>query len=118
MLVKMPFPKYFLRDSVFGSFITSLIGLIPNCGSSIMITELYLNGAISFGSLIGGLLTGSGVGLFGFVPCQSRYERKRIDFRTCVWPRSILWFYDKFTCNHCLNLFNFKNNWYNEHESQ
>lgn len=55
--------KVFLKDSVFGSFITSLIGLIPNCGSSIMITELYLNGAISFGSLIGGLLTGSGVGL-------------------------------------------------------
>lgn len=53
----------FLKDSIFGSFITSLIGLIPNCGASIMITELYLSGAISFGALIGGLLTGSGVGI-------------------------------------------------------
>lgn len=55
--------QLFLKDSVLGSFITSLIGLIPNCGASIMITELYLSGAISFGSLIGGLLTGSGVGI-------------------------------------------------------
>lgn len=55
--------KIFLKDSIFGSFITSLIGLIPNCGASIMITELYLSNSITFGSLIGGLLTGSGVAL-------------------------------------------------------
>ncbi len=53
----------FLKDSLFAPFITSLIGLIPNCGASIMITELYLKEAISFGSMIGGLLTGSGVAL-------------------------------------------------------
>lgn len=55
--------KIFLKDSIFGSFITSLIGLIPNCGASIMITELYLSNSITFSSLIGGLLTGSGVAL-------------------------------------------------------
>ncbi len=53
----------FLKGSVFGPFVTCLIGLIPNCGASVMITELYLNGAVSFGSLIGGLLTGSGVAI-------------------------------------------------------
>jgi hypothetical protein len=55
--------KIFLRQSVLGPFIASLIGLIPNCGASIAITELYLNSALSFGSMMSGLLTGSGVAL-------------------------------------------------------
>ena len=42
---------------------SSLIGLIPNCGASIILTELYLNHILSFSSLIAGLLTGSGVAL-------------------------------------------------------
>ena len=55
--------KLFLKESFFGPFVSSLVGLIPNCGASVMITELYLNEAITFGSCIAGLLTGSGVGL-------------------------------------------------------
>lgn len=55
--------KIFLKDSPFGPFITSLIGLIPSCGSSIMLTELYLKGAISLSSVISGLLTGSGIAI-------------------------------------------------------
>ena len=43
--------------------IISLIGLIPNCGASVMITTLYLKKIISFGALISGLLTGSGVAI-------------------------------------------------------
>lgn len=53
----------FLKDSFFSPFISSLVGLIPNCASSVAITELYLNGAITFGSTMAGLLTGSGVGI-------------------------------------------------------
>ncbi len=44
-------------------FLSSLMGLIPNCGASIVITELYINNVLSLGSTVGGLLTGSGVGL-------------------------------------------------------
>ena len=55
--------KLLLKNSIFGPFITSLIGLIPNCGSSIILTELYVNNAIDLSSLISGLLTGSGTAL-------------------------------------------------------
>lgn len=55
--------KILLKDSIISPFITCLIGLIPNCGSSIILTELYLNSAISFSSFISGLLTGSGTAL-------------------------------------------------------
>lgn len=55
--------KILLKDSIISPFITCLIGLIPNCGSSIILTELYLNSAISFSSFIAGLLTGSGTAL-------------------------------------------------------
>lgn len=55
--------KLFLKNSIFSSFVSSLIGLIPNCGASVVITELYLNNTITFGSCIAGLLTGSGVAI-------------------------------------------------------
>ncbi len=55
--------KIFLNGSVLAPFISSLIGLIPNCGASIMITELYLNNVLSFGSMLSGLLTGSGIAI-------------------------------------------------------
>ena len=55
--------KVLLKDTFFSPFISSLIGLIPNCASSVIITELFLNNTISFASCIAGLLTGSGVAL-------------------------------------------------------
>lgn len=55
--------KIFLKDSLIAPFITSLIGFIPTCGSSIMLTQLYLKGAISLGAAISGLLTSSGVAI-------------------------------------------------------
>ena len=46
-----------------GEMIAALIGLIPNCASSVIITELYLGGAISAGAMISGLLVNAGVGI-------------------------------------------------------
>lgn len=51
------------NNKIISPIITSIIGLIPNCASSILITELYIEKIISFGSCISGLLTGSGLGL-------------------------------------------------------
>ena len=55
--------KLFLKNNFFSPFISSMIGLIPNCGASVVLTELYLKGVISFAACISGLLTGSGVAL-------------------------------------------------------
>lgn len=52
-----------LNHNILGYFISSLIGLIPNCAASIIITEVYLNKLISIGTLIAGLLTGAGLGI-------------------------------------------------------
>ena len=52
-----------LSKNVFTYFIASLVGLIPNCASSVIITEMYLSSFITVGTMLSGLLTGSGLGI-------------------------------------------------------
>lgn len=55
--------SWILNKPIIGPIISSLIGLIPNCAASVIITNMYLEGVISLGSMIAGLLTGAGIGL-------------------------------------------------------
>ena len=48
---------------VLGPVLTGVVGLIPNCASSVAITQRYLEGVLNAGSMMSGLLVGSGVGL-------------------------------------------------------
>ena len=43
--------------------VAALLGLVPNCVASVLLTQLYIEGVITFGSLFGGLCAGAGVGL-------------------------------------------------------
>ena len=51
-----------LDKPILGLFVAALVGMIPNCASSVILTQLYLGGVLSAGALMAGLLSGSGVG--------------------------------------------------------
>lgn len=54
----------FLQYSpILGPIIAGIIGLIPNCAASVILTQLYLENVITSATLISGLLVGAGVGL-------------------------------------------------------
>lgn len=52
-----------LNRPIVGAMLAGLVGMIPNCAASVIVTQLYLGGVLSAGAMLSGLLSGTGVGL-------------------------------------------------------
>ncbi|HOE69112.1 MAG TPA: putative manganese transporter [Candidatus Omnitrophota bacterium] len=71
--------KLFFSGTPFQPLLAVLVGLIPNCAASVAIAEVYLKGAITFGSTIAGLCASAGLGILVlFKELKDRRETFRI----------------------------------------
>ena len=60
---------------IVGSLLTGLVGLIPNCASSVFITTAYLEGTIAFGSCVAGLCANAGLGFVVLLRNTQKWKR-------------------------------------------
>ncbi len=68
-----------LNRPFLGPVLAGVVGLIPNCASSVAITQLYLEGALGLGAMLAGLLVNAGVGLLVlFKVNQNRKENLKV----------------------------------------
>lgn len=65
-----------LNQSLLQPLAAALFGFIPNCAASVLLTSLFMNHALSFGSLIAGLVTNAGMGFI--VLLKSESDKKMI----------------------------------------
>ncbi len=54
---------WILDRPVLGNVLAALVGLVPNCASSILLTTLYLDGILPVGAMLSGLLVNAGIGI-------------------------------------------------------
>ena len=59
-------------------FITAAIGLIPNCASSVIITQTYIDGFMTFGSCVAGLCANAGLGFVVLLKNGKKLKRNLI----------------------------------------
>lgn len=71
--------NFILNKPVLGPVLAGIIGLIPNCAASVVITQMFLDGLMSFGTMMAGLLVGAGVGILVLLRVnEDRAESLRI----------------------------------------
>ena len=75
---------------VLGVFLAGIIGLIPNCAASVMITELYLRGLLGAGQMMAGLLVGAGVGLLVLFR-TNRHMRDNLSLMGILYLSGVFW---------------------------
>ena len=74
-----------------GEAMAALIGLIPNCAPSVIITELYLDGMLSAGAMMSGLLVSAGVGLLVLFRMNRHRLKENIMVVGTLYVTSVCW---------------------------
>ena len=72
-----------------GVLLAGLVGLIPNCAASVMLTEFYLKGVLGPGQMMAGLLVSAGVGLL--VLFRTHRIVKNIQIMAVLYLTGVFW---------------------------
>lgn len=75
---------------VLGPLLAGIVGLVPNCASSVVITQMFLGGMISFGTMISGLLVGAGVGLLILFRVNKRWK-ENLSILCILYVSGVVW---------------------------
>ena len=76
---------------VIGELIAGLIGLVPNCASSVVITQLYLEQVIGAGPMMAGLLINAGVGILVLCRMNRRRVKQNLGIIAYVYLAGVAW---------------------------
>lgn len=76
---------------VVGEVIAGLVGMIPNCAASVLVTELYVEGVIGAGPMMTGLLAGAGVGILVLCRMNKRHPKQTAGILLFVYLVSVFW---------------------------
>ena len=77
------FIAFMHRNRFVQPFISCAIGLIPNCASSVVLTEAFLGGGIAFGSFVAGLCANAGMGFVVLFRNVRKWKRNLLLFAFC-----------------------------------
>ena len=77
------FAKFMKRNRFLQPVVSCAVGLIPNCASSVVITESFLSGAITFGSCLAGLCANAGMGFVVLLRNGRKWKRNVMMIFVC-----------------------------------
>lgn len=77
------FKNFIQMNKYLTPLFSSIIGLIPNCASSLLISELFVEGSLSFGALLSGLLVNAGLGMMVLLKNKSSAKSVLIILGVC-----------------------------------
>lgn len=80
----------FSNVPVLGQMIAAVVGLIPNCASSVIITQLYVKGVISSGMMMSGLLVNAGVGTLVLIRLNRNFKQN-MGIIGAIYGFGVLW---------------------------
>lgn len=83
--------KVFSDVPLLGEAAAAAVGLIPNCAASVIITELYLQGMLSAGAMMSGLLVSAGVGLVVLFRMNRHRLAENVKLASILYVSGFLW---------------------------
>lgn len=72
--------RILLKGSWAQPFLTALFGFVPNCATSVFLTDLYMKGTLSFGAMLAGLSSGAGLGWIALIRAHWSNSRRDVFF--------------------------------------